>query len=425
MESAAKIQDSTPVGNATGDGMRVSRDARQNSTVNSSASITPSAHGKMPQDMDLSNPITFWRGRVALYAILKVLGVGTGDAVIVPGYTCFAVPSAVLFTGAEAIYADIDPSTFAVTRESLEQTTKAHPKANVKAVIVQHTYGIPAETAPIVAWAHERGVFVIEDCAHVWGSTYLDESGNLVPVGTLGDAAFFSSQWTKPVSTGLGGWVVTRNPELSKQLRKFRAEECAAPSLLDAATLCIQVSLRSLLASPRIYAAAKAAYQFLYSRGWISGTSSKEELQGTIPSDYAKQMSGFQERLLKKRFRQQSLLDYRKKLKQIYDSALKEAGMAELCFASNSEAVLLRYPVRLSRKTEALQEAKRRGVELGDWYSQPIDGPESLSVKSLGYTQGFCPEGERAGRTVVNLPMDIHVTENSAREMVHWIKTFA
>src|SRR6266403_4192071 len=56
--------------------------------------------------------VTFWRGRVALYAILKALGIGRGDQVVVPGYTCFAVPSAVCFAGAQPLFADIEPSTF-------------------------------------------------------------------------------------------------------------------------------------------------------------------------------------------------------------------------------------------------------------------------------------------------------------------------
>src|SRR2546421_4218724 len=100
---------------------------------------------------------TFWRGRVALYGIVKALNIGPGDAVLVPGYTCFAVPSAVEFAGAQALYADICPETFSISLSNIKDRLSDSPKANVKAILVQHTYGIPADLTSIVAWARRRG----------------------------------------------------------------------------------------------------------------------------------------------------------------------------------------------------------------------------------------------------------------------------
>ena len=94
---------------------------------------------------------SFWKGRVALFAILKALGIGPGDRVLVPGYTCFVVPSAVRFTGGEPVYADIDPLTYNVSVESLA----AAYDARVKAVVVQHTYGIPADAGAIGVAPHD------------------------------------------------------------------------------------------------------------------------------------------------------------------------------------------------------------------------------------------------------------------------------
>src|SRR5260370_38509973 len=80
---------------------------------NSSLTASLKESDEMFPDRDNSfrpdRAVTFWRGRVALYAILKALGIGRGDRGVVPGYTCFAVPSAVCFAGAEAIFADIEP----------------------------------------------------------------------------------------------------------------------------------------------------------------------------------------------------------------------------------------------------------------------------------------------------------------------------
>src|ERR1700723_2991564 len=63
------------------------------------------------------NIFTFWKGRIALFAILKALGIGAGDQVVIPGFTCFILPSAISFTGAEPLYADIDPCTFNLSVE--------------------------------------------------------------------------------------------------------------------------------------------------------------------------------------------------------------------------------------------------------------------------------------------------------------------
>ena len=108
----------------------------------------------------------FWKGRVALYAILKSLGIGEGDAVVVPGYTCVVVPAAVHFVGAEPVYVDIDPATFNLTLPNVLDVVGDRP---VKAIVVQHTYGIPADIGPILRWAAEHDVAVIEDCCHALG----------------------------------------------------------------------------------------------------------------------------------------------------------------------------------------------------------------------------------------------------------------
>jgi len=396
---------------------------------NSSLTVSVRDPDEMPLDTDGCFPpdraVTFWRGRVALYAILKALGIARGDRVVVPGYTCFAVPSAVCFAGAEAVFADIEPSTFNVSLETITSALRSKGGASVKAIIIQHTYGIPAETARIVSWARERGIATIEDCAHVWGSRYRDAFGKWLPVGALADASFFSSQWTKPISTGLGGWVNTDDPKLGAGLQRFRSEGCVPASKGEIAVLAMQVGIRKLISHPRIDGIMKKIYQALYSRGLVVGTSSKEELRGEIPSQYAKRMSSFQEWLLCRSLRDNRVVMHRRRLKRVYDAALEAAGLPVLRLPEGIDPVLLRYPVRVEHKVRVLAEAKRRGFEIGDWYSHPIDRPESLSAEVLGYQQGSCPQGELAAREVVNLPMNLNVTEESARRVVEFLREFA
>ena len=103
---------------------------------------------------------TFWKGRVALYSALKAMQIGAGSKVIVAGYTCSVVPAAVKALQAQPVYVDIDPRTYNIAPTLLD----AQYVPNVKVLIVQHTYGIPAEMDRISNWAKEKGISIIEDC---------------------------------------------------------------------------------------------------------------------------------------------------------------------------------------------------------------------------------------------------------------------
>lgn len=365
---------------------------------------------------------TFWRGRVALYAILRVLGIGTGDVVLVPGYTCFAVPSAVLFTGARPVYADIDPSTFNVSLATFERAYRDSVPGTVKAVLVQHTYGLPADISPILAWAKSHDLTVIEDCAHALGSSYRDERGRWREVGLFGDAAFFSSQWTKPISTGLGGWGRFADSSLHQHLQDFRQAVCVDAGLWESWLLAAQVFVRDVVSSPSLYWLAITAYQNLYRRGLLIGTSSNEEFRAERPTDYAKKMSSFQEGLLRRHLVNKSVQVHRRKLKEIYDNALDQAGIRRMNVPSCADPVLLRYPVRVTNKAEMMSKARNRRIELGDWYKHPVDVPDGISPEVFAYTAGMCPESERAAAEVINLPMHSGISEHSAEQTVKFVK---
>lgn len=370
---------------------------------------------------------TFWKGRIALYALLRAIGVQPGDVVIIPGYTCFAVPLAVQVAGAEPLYADIDPRTFNISLPEIEAACDRRGQARIKAIVIQHTYGIPAGAEAIIRWARARGIATIEDCAHVWGSRYLDENGTWRTVGTLGDAAFFSSHWNKPVSTGLGGWAQTSDLNLEDALRHFHSEECAAPPLGEALLVAVQVGVREAFSSPWAYWTARNAYRWLSARGVFVGSSTPDELLGVKPrdADYAKRMSAFQEWLLKRRLSKTSVVDHRRRLKAVYEAALESAGLPILDLPSGVDPVLLCYPVRVREKQRVLERAQRRHIELGDWYRYPVDRPDGVDEKVFAYRTGTCAQGERAAREVVTLPLHKRVTDSGAREIVDFLKEVA
>jgi dTDP-4-amino-4,6-dideoxygalactose transaminase len=136
-------------------------------------------------------------------------------------------------------------------------------------------------------------------------------------------------------------------------------------------------------------------------------------------------MSGFQEWLLRRLLAEASPEAHRRLLKEVYDSALAAAGLPVLKVPRYADPILLRYPVRVRNKDRVLAEARRRWIELGDWYKHPVDRPEGSVAADFGYRTGMCPEGERASREVVTLPMHTRVTEAIARKSVNFLKELA
>jgi perosamine synthetase len=367
---------------------------------------------------------TFWKGRVGLYALLKAVGVGPGDRVLVPGYTCAMVPAAVVYGGAQPVYVDIEPATCNCSLETIQEAWNRQGGSQIKALILQHTFGIAADVARITNWARSVNLGVIEDCAHAIGSKYRDAEGRWCPVGEGGDGAMFSSQWSKPVSTGLGGWTVTRNPEIAERVRRFHGQHCVSPSFFETSVLAAQVALKELAFRPSLYWPIVSGYRWVTRRGLVDGTVSDRELQGDMPHDFAKRMSGFQQWLLRRRLADLRWPAHRRRLTSVYDEELRRAGIPCLENPEYSEAVLVRYPIRVLNKDEVLEQARRHRVEIGEWFNHPVH-PREANRAAFGYRAGMCPEGERAGREVVNLPMHNRISEEEARNVVLFLRQVA
>ncbi len=148
-------------------------------------------------------------GTAALQVSLLAAGIDKGSKVLVPPYSFFATASAVLTIGAEPIFADIDPVTFCLEPDKME---------DVDAVIPVHLYGHPADMDRINSLAAENDVVVIEDACQAHGAEYHGKK-----TGALGDIGCFSFYATKNMVTGEGGMLTTNNNELADKARLLRA----------------------------------------------------------------------------------------------------------------------------------------------------------------------------------------------------------
>ena len=152
-------------------------------------------------------------GTAGLHLGLTALGVGEGDEVILPSFTFIAAAHAVLYRRARPVFADIDPRTLNLTAESVARAITPRTRA----IIVVHTFGCPADLDPILDVASRHGVRVIEDACEALGAEYRGRKA-----GGIGDLGVFGFYPNKPITTGEGGMVVTRDRELAETMRALR-----------------------------------------------------------------------------------------------------------------------------------------------------------------------------------------------------------
>lgn len=359
----------------------------------------------------------FWKGRVALYAILKALGIGPGDEVVLPGYTCVMDVNPIKYLGARPVYVDIEPNTFNIDPELLEEKITDETKV----ILAQHTYGYVCDMDVIMDIARHRNVPVIEDCCLALGSTY---RGNLT--GTFGKAAYFSFQWNKPYTTGLGGMAVVNDKDLSGRIEKLVAGELSKPSLKETALLAAQLMVYRLFVYPRTTALAQTVFRYLTKKGAVVGSSSTGEFEPVMAKDFFKGISLVQAFSGSRQFRKiDKVISHRKMMANLYDKLLSEKGWQTRNYDKSSQTpVMVRYPVRVKEKTKALAEAAKAGVELGSWFESPLH-PIETQLDIYNYKAGMCPEAEKACREVVNLPLHPRASEKTARRSIDFVTEFA
>ncbi|WHZ15359.1 MAG: DegT/DnrJ/EryC1/StrS aminotransferase [Nitrospira sp.] len=152
-------------------------------------------------------------GTSSLEIILRALGVA-GKEVLVPTNTFFATAAAVVHAGGRPVLVDMDPESFGLRPEDLED--KLTPKT--EGLIVVHIGGIVSRRLPeLQEWAGKKGLWLVEDAAHAHGSSL-----NGVRAGAFGIASSFSFYPTKVMTSAEGGMIVTNDAHLAAEARIYR-----------------------------------------------------------------------------------------------------------------------------------------------------------------------------------------------------------
>jgi perosamine synthetase len=371
---------------------------------------------KFAEFLGVERAFAFWKGRVGLYALLWALDVGAGDEVILPGYTCVMNVNPIKYIGAKPVYVDIEPDTFNMNVNLLKEkiTNKT------KVIIAQHTYGYPCEMDTIMKIAQSSNIPVIEDCCLALGSKY---KGSIV--GTFGRAGYFSFQWNKPYTTGLGGMVITSDRRLADRIESLTAKEMCQPSGREVFMLRMQLMIYRLFIYPRTTALAQSLFRYLTKKGMVIGSSSTSEFEPVKADDFFKGISNMQAHTgIRQLGRIEKNIAHRRKMAQLYDELLAVKGWKSSNDSRNyAEPVLVRYPVRITEKDKALAHAAKVGIELGSWFECPLH-PIETPLASYDYEPGICPEAEKAAREMVNLPLHPRTNEKTVKQSVDFITSF-
>ena len=345
-----------------------------------------------------SHAISFAAGRVGLFGILRALGVGQGDEVIVPVPTHVVVTNAVRYTDAEVVYADCRLSDFNVDPDAVASAVGPRTRA----VLVQHTFGIPADMDALLAIAAEHGVPLIEDCVHALGSTWRGR-----PLGSLGTAGFFSTEETKVISTTMGGAVTTSDDELAATLRRFQAD-CPAPGRSLTRRRLAKLALYHVLTEPHVHTLTRPAYELFGGRNPLPVPTTPEELAGERPPEYEQRLAAAQAEIgLLQLDGLAENLAHRRAIAAAYAEALTPLGFDAPVVPDDVEPAWVRYPVRVADRDAALSALRRHTVP-GTWFTSVQE--EAVRPTINGYVAGSCPRAEQAARELVNLPTHGRVT---------------
>ena len=346
----------------------------------------------------------FFRGRVGLTAILNALGVQDGDEIITQAFTCVAVPEGILAAGGKPVFADLRPGS--VNLDPSDVAKKITPQT--KAIIVQHTFGYAGPMHKISEIIDGRDIRIIEDCCHTF-STTIDNRN----VGSIGDASFYSFEWGKPLPCGVGGAAFSADSAINESLSALQSI-LKQPNILRRMRLEMQYYAFAVLYRPKTYWMLKSIFKTASRAGAAEGNFSDLNI-ADASSDFGLQISPDVARRIKKRMRDiPAISEHSSKVVAAYRSIQLSDGLVRVVDENLEGSVLVRYPLWAENKDQLLNEAKRRRIELADWYKTPIHPLSANEQAVVNYMPGSCPVAEAACQKIVSFPTNRHV---GVREM--------
>jgi len=348
----------------------------------------------------------YWKGRVALYSILKAMELNKDDEVIIPALTCVVVPNAIIYAGLKPVYVDVEESTFNIDVSLIESAITE----KTKVIVCQNTFGLSSNIERIVEIAKKHNLYTIEDCTHGFGGYY-----NGKPNGSYCNAAFYSTQWNKPFSTGIGGFLFVTNDSLFSKLKKLESIK-AKPGIEEIILLKFLLLFRKYFINKYTQPVLVSIYRFLSKYNFVLGSNQGDELRSTrMPQNYFKDISNVQIKTgIKSLSGLKKLNELRCKNANDYTNFLKSNSRNHVKEELFKNHMFLKYPLLVKDREAFNESARRMKIVLGDWFISPLHPVEDELDKWFFDTSKF-PVAYRLSKNLVNLPTDIKNNSNVIR----------
>jgi len=312
-------------------------------------------------------------GTDAIAIALRACGIGPGDSVITVSHTAVATVAAIELTGATAVLVDIEPETFTMDVNCLEEIIRESisKKLRLKAIVPVHLYGHPADMPAIMEIARRHGLRVIEDCAQSHGAAI---DGKIC--GTWGDAAAFSFYPTKNLGAlGDGGAVATNDAALAEKISLLRE------------------------------------YGWKNRISQCAGLNSRlDEIQAAILRVKLKHLSAENGR--------------RRALAQLYNDSLSAEKFQPPKSRPGIDHVFHQYVIRTPQRDDLKTFLEKRGVGTAIHYPVPVHLQPAYQSR-LSMPKAGLPQTENAAREILSLPMHPQLADEEAKQVAEAMLNFS
>ncbi len=321
-------------------------------------------------------------GTAALHAMIFAAGIGPGDEVITTPLTFAASANCALYCGARPVFADINPETYNIDPQSIEE--KITDKT--KAVVAVDFTGQAVEADKIRAICDKHNLIFIEDAAHSLGTKY---NGKLV--GSIADMTEFSFHPVKTCTAGEGGAITTNDDELYKRLVLFRTHGITrAQEIMD----------------------KPAEGGWYYQQIDLGYNYRMTDMQAALLSSQLDKLEMFGKR--------------RKELVRRYDEAF--SAMPEIVVQKEipeSDTVRHLYIIQLNSdmltcsRREIFEALQAEGVGVNVHYIPVYSFPY---YQKLGYRMGECPKAEHLYERIISIPLYYSLTDAEQDKVIKAVK---
>ncbi len=340
-----------------------------------------------------AEPILFGTGRESLYALLKAIGIKSGEEIIVQGYTCVVVPNAIHAAGGVPVYADIDPQTLNLTSD----TVKPLITPRTRVVMCQHTFGIPADLKQLKKLCDEKSIILIEDMAHVLP----EKKGQAI--GMSGDYLILSFGRDKAISGISGGAVLSRHPRTTAALLELE-RTAVHESWWNAARLLEYATRMHSLVRPLTGTLfLKPVVWTLHKLRMIVPVVTREEKNGQMSHVLKKIPNVCAELALHSLGKLSTLNERRRTLTAFFERHGRDHNWPMLSGALPN-LPLQKFPLFVLNAKAKRALLKQENIHLDDGWTGCVICPEDIELTETGYEQGMDPAAERVCRQILSLP---------------------